>query len=224
MRDWLGRFLLRLFSRMRMSQEVKPFFFVATSPDTEPRLSSFLSTYCPQVRQLRSEPDEFLRELHDRWQGERPPVRGGCIFISYIREDLESARRLAARLTTLGWDVFLDVEQMVPGHRWSEELRTAIRKCHLFMPLISENTERADEGVVFSEWDEAAERSQAIPGRRFIVPVVIDDEMGDPSSYKNIPDEFRGFHFGHAPAGEPDADLLAMLIEEIRRWRRGGAA
>ena len=30
-------------------------------------------------------------------------------------------------------------------------------------------------------------------------------------------------HFGRAPAGDPDAALLAMLTDEIRAMRRPGA-
>ena len=53
----------------------------------------------------------------------------------------------------------------------------------LFVPIISANTEHAEEGYVFKEWDEAADRAREIPSRRFIVPVVIDDDYdGDPRS------------------------------------------
>ena len=111
-----------------------------------------------------------------------------------------------------------------PGDSWEDEILLAIRKkIRLFVPIISANTEREDEGYVFREWRVAVERSFAIPRRRFIVPVVVDDQLGDPSSYGNIP-EFHRFHFGHAAAGEPDANLRAMLVEEIRAMRRPGAA
>jgi hypothetical protein len=56
------------------------------------------------------------------------------------------------------------------------------------------------------------------------VPVVIDDDYdGDPSAFRQIPDAFRRLQFGRAPSGEPDSDLIAMLIEEIRSMRRTAA-
>ena len=76
---------------------------------------------------------------------------------------------------------------------WEQEILTAIRRTvQLFVPIISANTERAEEGYVFREWRAAVERALAILGRRFIVPVVIDDDYaGDPSRYQQIPDDFR---------------------------------
>ena len=75
-----------------------------------------------------------------------------------------------------------------PGDAWEREILTAIRRTiKLFVPIVSANTEQAEEGYVFREWREAAYRSQAIPRRHFIVPVVIDEDYeGDPSRYQQI--------------------------------------
>jgi hypothetical protein len=112
-----------------------------------------------------------------------------------------------------------------PGDAWEPEVLTSIRKTvRLFVPVISANTERAEEGYVFREWREAAERSLSILGRRFIVPVIVDaDYEDDPSRYRKMPDAFRDFQFGRAPAGDPNAGLRAMLTDEIRAMRRAGA-
>jgi len=148
------------------------------------------------------------------------------IFVSYIREDLDAARRLCDAITRLGGDVWLDERRISPGDAWEREISTAIRKTvRMFVPIISANTEREEEGYVFREWTEAADRSRSIPSRRFVVPVVIDDDYKrDPSRYRQVPDSFRRLHFGHAPAGDPDSELLAMLTTEIRAMRRTDAA
>jgi hypothetical protein len=53
------------------------------------------------------------------------------------------------------------------------------------------------------------------------MPVVIDDDYdGDESRYRRVPDGFGRLHFGHAPGGDPDAKLLAVLTAEIRALRR----
>jgi serine/threonine protein kinase len=144
------------------------------------------------------------------------------IFVSYMSEDADAARRLCEAITSLGGDVRLYGPRISPGDAGEQEVLTRIRRTiRLFVPIISANTERAEEGYFFVEWSEAADRSRRIFGRRFIVPVIIDnDYAGDPSRYRQIPDAFKDCHFGHAPAGEPDAKLLAMLTAEIRAMRR----
>ena len=143
-----------------------------------------------------------------------------------MREDADAARRLCDAITSLGGDVWLDERRLRPGDAWEREILTRIRRTiKLFVPIISANTERAEEGYVFREWTEAVNRSHAIPSRRFIVPVVIDDDYdGDPSRFRQIPDDFGRLHFGRAPGGDPDAELLTMLTAEIRAMRRTDAA
>jgi hypothetical protein len=185
------------------------------------------------------EPSAFVAELRQRWQQQvptrpRPDVSTPCpsapdaptIFISYIREDIDAARRLSDAICGLGGDVWLDERRIAPGDEWEPEVLTRIRRSvRLFVPVISSNTERAEEGYVFREWAEAVNRSRSIPSRRFIVPVVIDDDYdGDTSRYRQIEPDFERFQFGRAPAGNPDTDLLAMLTAEIRAMRRTDAA
>lgn len=238
--DWLGRFLLRMSSNSRLSMERIPFFLAGCSASREPSLSSFFTTYCRKtlVQQLDMEPTEFVAELRARWQKQanaRPHEVGApyvaptadtpAIFISYMREDVDAARRVCDAITSLGGDVWLDERRLRPGDAWEREILSGInRNVRLFVPIISANTEHAEEGYVFKEWDEAADRAREIPSRRFIVPVVIDDDYdGNPSIYRQIPDAFRRLQFGRAPGGDPDIDLKATLTDEIRAMRRVAA-
>ncbi len=235
--DWLGRFLLRMSSNSRLSMERIPFFLAGCSASREPSLSSFFTTYCRKtlVQQLDMEPAAFVAELRARWQKQataRPPEVGASgvapstdtptIFISYMREDVDAARRVCDAITSLGGDVWLDERRLSPGDAWEREILSGIsRNVRLFVPIISTNTEHAEEGYVFKEWDEAADRAREIPSRRFIVPVVIDDDYdGNPSNYRQIPDAFRRLQFGRAPGGDPNLELKAMLTDEIRAMRR----
>ncbi|OCB14885.1 hypothetical protein A5729_15530 [Mycobacterium vulneris] len=239
--DWLGRFLLRMSSNTRLSLERNQFFFAGCTSSRESSLASFFATYCRKtlVQQLEMEPTEFVAELRARWAEHAvprpqpsayscgaPTTEAPSIFISYMREDADAARRLCNAISTLGGDVWLDERRLLPGDDWEREVLTGIRKTvRLFVPIISANTEREGEGYAFREWREAAERSRSILGRRFIVPVIVDnDYAGNPSQYRRMPDSFRDVHFGHAPAGDPDAGLQLMLTEEIRAMRRTDAA
>jgi hypothetical protein len=249
--DWLGRFLLRMSSQSRLSVERdQQFFFVGNSISREPTLSKFFATYCRKtlVQSLDMEPTAFVSELHARWEKQKPakpcPANASVgsaaglglashlhadapsIFISYMHEDADAARRLCDAITGLGGDVWFDERQIAPGDVWEQEVLTRIRSSvRLFVPVISANTEAEDEGYVFREWVEAANRSLSIMGRRFIVPVVIDrDYNGDASQYRRIPEVFGHLDFGRAPGGAPDARLIDMLTTEIRAMRRTNAA
>lgn len=237
--DWVGRYLLRLASTTRLSQVKKQFFIVGRDISRHPDLAAFFSTYCgaANVMMVEQDPAAFVAELHERWRKRQPvdagvaaavpaPADGGSIFISYVREDADAAGRLADAIGALGGDVWLDKRRLQPGDRWEAEILSSIRRgVRLFVPVISSQTESREEGYVFKEWAEAAERARGIPGRRFIVPVVIDDKYdGNPARYRMLPEPFRSFHFGAAPAGQPDAALLSVLTEEIRAMRRAGTS
>ena len=249
--DWLGRFLLRMSSTSRLSMERDQQFFIVGNPiSRDPALSTFFTTYCRKtlVQQLDMEPAAFAAELRARWEqqtADRPRAPIGLagasagvgvgnpsdadaptIFISYMREDADAARRLCDAIASKGGDVWFDERRILPGDEWEPEVLSCIRQTvRLFVPVISASTEAEDEGYVFREWRAAVERSKSIMGRRFIVPVVIDsDYTGDARRYQQIPDEFRPLHFGRAPGGEPDADLIEMLTFEMREMRRVNAA
>lgn len=245
--DWLGRFLVRMSSTSRLSMERdQQFFIVGNSISRDPALSTFFTTYCRKtlVQQLDMEPAEFAKKLRARWEqqtadmpraplglvgasagigvGDPPDADAPTIFISYMREDADAARRLSDAIANQGGDVWFDERRILPGDEWEPEVLSCIRRTvRLFVPVISANTEGEDEGYVFREWRAAVERSQSIMGRRFIVPVVIDDDYtGDAGRYQQIPDEFRPLQFGRAPGGHPDDGLIAMLTDEIRAMRR----
>src|SRR5262245_62829130 len=117
----------------------------------------------------------------------------------------------------------MDDRRLVPGGPWEAEILASIRReVRLFLPVISAQTERRDEGFVFREWDEAVERARSMPpGRSFIVPVVIDaDYDRNPSRYRQVPEAFRVPHWGHAPDGNPDPQLDSALKNAIRDVRR----
>ncbi|MDT5235505.1 MAG: hypothetical protein QOF47_1492 [Mycobacterium sp.] len=247
--DWLGRFLLRMSSTARLSLERdQQFFIVGNSISRDPALSKFFTTYCRKslVQQLDMEPAAFAAELRERWKQQKQtgprsdpsPGHAGAsagvgvgnpsdaeaptIFISYMREDADAARRLCDAIASHGGDVWFDERRISPGDEWEPEVLSCIRRTiRLFVPVISSNTEAAEEGYVFREWREAVNRSQSIMGRSFIVPVVIDDEYnGDAGRYRRIPDEFGRLQFGRAPGGHPDDGLMAMLTDVIRAMRR----
>jgi hypothetical protein len=232
--DWVGRLLTRMTSKSRLSLESKQFFIVGESVARSPALTQFFQTFGggTRVQVLDADPAAFVAELSERWHKRNPPEQAqtappagkGSIFISYVREDADAARRLSAALADIGGDVWLDERRLQPGDRWEEEILASIRReVRLFLPVISSHTEGREEGYVFKEWREAVERAKGIPpgGRRFIFPVVIDAEYdGNPSRYRQVPDAFTMSHWGKAPGGDPDEGLVNALRDAIRDMRR----
>ena len=196
--DWVGRFLLRMSSNDRLlSRGQAVLLRSAPRPRTNRRCRTSLKRIAvsrrssswrwSRARSLQSCVHAGRRRGH--WI-EATPCRfcvadTPTIFISYMREDADAAERLCNAISgELGGDVWLDERRLRPGDAWEREILTAIRRTvRLFVPIISANTERAEEGYVFREWREAVDRSLSIMGRRFIVPVIVDDGLrGRPES------------------------------------------
>jgi hypothetical protein len=86
--------------------------------------------------------------------------------------------------------------------------------------LISSNADQLDERFFYREWRAAIDRSTAIMGREFIVPLIVDEDY-EPQRYRKVLREWSDhIDFGHAPSGVPDARLRQRLTTLIRAHRR----
>jgi hypothetical protein len=54
------------------------------------------------------------------------------IFISYAREDLETAKKLRDDLEKAGIKTWLDKEDLLPGQKWRTIISKEIRECSSF--------------------------------------------------------------------------------------------
>ena len=119
---------------------------------------------------------------------------------------------------------WFDKTALRPGDDWHQHILGAIQRCSVFLALVSANTERRTDGYFRREWDEAAERSRRIQGRKFIYPIVVDpDYAGDMARYALVPSRFQTFQYSHAPAGEMTDALKTDLVEQLRALRRARA-
>jgi hypothetical protein len=234
--EWLSRFFLRLSSETRLGDDRRPKreFVVADEGNTTDGLVVFLERFSRRSNVFRYNPQRFVAELARRWRERRPLEAAGIqtpavqtgaaadtVFISYTRGDFTAAQNLRAELQKIGIDaVWFDHTALRPGDDWSKHIASAIKRCYLFLPLISMQTEKRDEGYFREEWKQAEVRVRQIEGRTFIVPIVIDPGYtGNASAYKLIPDAFPRAHFGHAPDGVMTDALREQLIVLIREYR-----
>lgn len=230
--NWLARFFIRTLRNERFAsgnpQKSEVIVDEQVSRDTE--LAVFLRQYDSQVfRSLRA--TEFVDQLHERLcRGERggadgrppPPVHARAmpseaVFVSYAREDIEHARQMVAAFERAGIDVWFDEQRLLGGVDWDAMIQENIRRCSLFVPVISRNTEAVQESYFRVEWQLAVRRAlRMAPTRPFIVPVSVDDT---PAEAPNVPDEFRRLHW--VRLAEPGGiDTVTNLVRHGVRMLR----
>ena len=134
-----------------------------------------------------------------------------AIFLSYAREDTEAAKRIADALRAFGVEVWFDQSELRGGDSWDTKIRTQIKTCALFVPLISQRTEERSEGYFRREWKLAVDRTADMAGgKSFIVPVVIDDTREADAA---VPEEFMRYQWTHLAHGVP----TPQFVEQVKR-------
>jgi TolB-like protein/Tfp pilus assembly protein PilF len=139
------------------------------------------------------------------------PGVSNAVFLSYASEDAAAAERIASALRSAGIEVWFDKSELRGGDAWDRQIREQIHHCRLFIPMISANSERREEGYFRREWSLAADRTRDMAHKRaFLVPVVID---GTPERGASVPEKFHELQWTRLPGGEtPPA-----FVDRIRK-------
>jgi hypothetical protein len=85
------------------------------------------------------------------------------VFVSYHHNARKFAGRLKNCLTAVGMDVFLAHEDLEPSTEWQEEILKNLRKCNVFMPLLTKSFHS-------SKWTDQ-ETGIAFASEKFILPL-----------------------------------------------------
>jgi hypothetical protein len=98
------------------------------------------------------------------------------VFISYAREDSNSALRLYEDLKTrTNFQPWLDKEDLLPGQNWDLEIRKAVKNSRYFVALFS-STSVSKRGYVQREFRKAIDTLDEFPeGEIFAIPVRLYD-------------------------------------------------
>jgi TolB-like protein len=136
---------------------------------------------------------------------------GQAVFLSYASQDAEAAQRLCHALRAAGVEVWFDQSELRGGDVWDALIRRQVKACHLFVPIISANTQSREEGYFRREWNLAVARTlDMAEGRAFLLPVIID---GTSELQAMVPEKFREVHWTRLPAGaNTDA-----FVDHVRR-------
>ena len=119
------------------------------------------------------------------------------VFISYAREDLETAKKLFRDLQTAGFEPWLDDEDLLAGQNWRETITREIRKTDYALILMS-NRSVVKRGFVQVEQIRALEVLETLPPQDiFLIPVRLEDcEIPDRLGQGNWVDLFSDYEAG----------------------------
>ena len=203
--DWIVRFFLRAARGKRLS-DLKMKDYLADTPGNlgEPMIF-FFDKAVRATRIIEGEIHGFVGQLSNRWHEtfdtevdsvdflNRQPadMPRGSVFISYSRDDLAQAIKVAQTLSTVGVPVWLDKQRLQPGENFARSLEHTIKdSASFFISLVSNSTESDATRYVHQERRWAAQKH--VDGFVFYIPLIID-QIED-SRVQLEPDCFRQIH------------------------------
>ena len=157
------------------------------------------------TRVIAGPPAEFVQTLERAWRErygaagsdeeflQRMPaeIPRGAVFLSYSRDDLSAAVKLARALEAAGVPVWMDKLRLEAGASYERSLQHEVKDaCSFFVSLISRATEADPARYVHRERAWAAQRH--VDGFVFYVPLVLDLDETTPPRLE--PECFRQSH------------------------------
>jgi hypothetical protein len=97
------------------------------------------------------------------------------IFLAHASEDKKTVRAVYKKLKAAGLEPWLDEENLMPGVRWDDEIKEAIKKARFFIACISKNSV-GKNGYIQKELRLAlSELEYKSPGFIYFIPALIED-------------------------------------------------
>jgi len=97
------------------------------------------------------------------------------IFLSYARQDRNKVQSLYDQLVTNQLDVWVDFCSLLPGQKWSYEIKKAISNANLFLVCLTNNS-IDKHGFIRQEIRIALEyQNSLLDSDIFIVPVRLEE-------------------------------------------------
>jgi len=137
-----------------------------------------------------------------------------AVFLSYASQDAEAAWRICEALRAAGIEVWFDQSDLRGGDLWDQKIRSQIKDCALFVPIISANSKARAEGYFRREWKLAVDRTHDMAdGEPFLVPVIIDDTE---ASHARAPEAFRAVQWTRLQAGVAPTAFVEHISALLR--------
>jgi hypothetical protein len=125
------------------------------------------------------------------------------VFISYSRKDAEFASELLLALELVGFDAFLDKQDIAPGEPWEERLASLIRLADTVVFVVSPSS------IVSRHCTWEVEETARLAKR--LVPVILSEVPPD-----QMPGELRRLNFVYFSHGRSFSKALADLADALR--------
>ena len=200
--DWFMRFIIRILTNQRYKFRIFSDYIVNDGGDKNPGLVKFLQQFNKNIITLEDAKEgntrTFINELHDKWSESlenRPIQYEGSVFLSYNHPDQERVKTLKKILRAEGIrNAWFDIEDLASGEHQAL-IEDEIKKCKVFIPLISNNSLSNNESYTWKvEWAgiEARLMADKYYGKMSfqIIPIVLDDT---PRNDERIPKYMRDF-------------------------------
>lgn len=239
--DWLTRFLLRIANRAPLEKVEVKNYFADRGSSRNTLIFQFFESLGPSRFSAVELGDDglklFVDELERRWNlykisadppvpvkreirftlpSKRPP-QGKFIFISYSRKtDMDLAKEVKGELDKLGILAWIDLNKTTLASPWKVYVEDAIRRCCLFIAIISDEALALEDGYFYGEWKQITERwVNKKSSAKLCVPLFVGDTD---ATHIDIPEPFRKATRlriqGGGPWGEFN-DRIKELWDEI---------
>lgn len=186
--DWVVRFFLRAARGKRLSDLKKKDYLADSRSNLGDPMIFFFDKAIHSARIIEGNTADFANELANRWRDsygtavdtdtflQRQPTEmpRGSVFISYSRDDLQTAVQVAQSLSFAGVPVWLDKQRLQPGENYERSLEYTIKdSASYFISLISHATEADPNRYVHQERRWAGQKH--VDGFVFYIPAIIDN-------------------------------------------------
>lgn len=130
------------------------------------------------------------------------------VFISYAKEDNETAEKLFDFLTFYKYEPWLDKKKLLPGQDWNIEIKFALKRADFIVLLLSK-TSVAKRGFIQREFKLALEYcEEKLDNDIYIIPCKIDD--------CEVPEKLTKFQW--AELSKPDS--FEFILESLNLQRK----
>lgn len=226
--NWLARFFIRCARGERLSLTHGQIVVADRQVREDSVLLEFLESYSEGTTVFQDGGAvEFVDEMHYRWKKKHPtsdsldlpPAKGpedGAVFLSYASEDRAAAMSIRDALEKKGIDVWFDRDDLKGGDDYKKIIKDSIKKCSVFVPVLSRNCVSDRRRFLKREWNTALDEAESANAvGEFIVPVVIDD-----TPHSSLRSEFRDLEMLRLPDGDASPGFVQLIRDRFRTYHR----
>lgn len=203
--DWLFRFFwhsIKNFNIIPSRIEDTQGLITLDSSAEDPHLRRFISHVQAQAYH---DTRKFVSELNKRWKeslaeskpsndfGDEGPSNDIDVFISYAKEDILAAEKIANLFKEKGATVWFDKRELEGGDEYDILIAKGISRCKRFVPIISHTTLKGERRYFRKEWSLALDELPYRLHMDYIIPIQIDNDLDIDSDL--LPKEFKERHF-----------------------------